>query len=68
MPKITWLMRGKAKAGTQIHGPPQTHMPNITPGIGEPEKYNKCPALKDQKLVWPVFCLPDAGGQKAEAP
>lgn len=43
LPKITWLMRGKAKAGTQIHGPPQTHMPNITLGLGNQKNTTNAP-------------------------
>lgn len=45
MLKITQLMRGEARAGTQAHGPPQTHVPST--GAGELEKHNKGPALKE---------------------
>lgn len=38
-------MRGEARAGTQAHGPPQTHVPGT--GAGEPEKHNKGSALKE---------------------
>lgn len=47
LPKITQPMKGEAKAGTQAHWPPQTHTSGSKPGAGEPEKYNKRPALEE---------------------
>lgn len=53
MLKLTELTR----AETQPQGPPQTHVPGT--GTGEPEKYNKGPALKELRGWSGCWCSED---------